>query len=1097
MKISRDRFFTIVAFTVLFLLFCCDSAFAAWTWGYNACGQLGISPSDFYRYPDPQFIEISELKIVAAGKNYSMALKTDGTLFTWGCNGNGALGIGPPDIFPHPQPTQIMGNIKDMDTLKDHSIALDSNGNVLTWGDDYWGKLGRNGDPYTPGRVDGLTNIVKVAAGWTHSVALKSDGTVWTWGNNNMGQLGRDGITNRPGQVVDPDDPTGFLKNVVDITAGNTHTLSLKSDGTIYSWGLNNVGQLGIGRIDGERHQTPARVINLSDVEAIESGGMHSIAIRRSDKTIWTWGWNYYGQLGRNGNLSEPGQVVHPEDPTGFLRGIIAADGNQNHTVALRSDGTVWTWGANSNGELGIGYTDMDPHPRPTRVIGLTDITSVATGTYHTIASSGEITPPVTDMIPPSSTIVNAPVGNNPPGAVIQIIGTASDDGGSGVASVSVSTDGGFTWHTANDISGDSSWSNWNIDWALPACGSYNIRSQATDNAGNTETAGPGIWVTVCNLEPRSSIVDPEDESRLCIDNLYTITGTVTDETGAGITQVDVSINDGPWFLAIDASSDGSWSTWNYDWNLSGLEEGENVLRSRARDSAGNVETPAPGVTVRLCNPYWTRQVGSNEDDVAKGVAIDKTGDIYVAGYTYGRLGDQPNRGGADLFVAKFNKCSGEMIWLDQRGTVANDIANDVSLDNDGNIYITGYTEGQLDQQTNKGRNDLFVIKYDSSGNWQWTELRGTAAEDVANSIYVDGRGDIYITGFTFGNLDERENKGRSDLFVVKYDPDGNWQWTGLGGTDENDFANDIQVAFGDGIFVTGYTMGNFGGNIQAGSGDVFVAAYQFTNSTFEEKWVDTYAAKWKDVANSISISEDNKSIYVAGYTQEPVGGTTHYLMIKYDALPPYAGQRKWVYEGAIVTSKHDFANGVSVDRSGNAYVAGTTDLGRVNFFIDKFESTGNRAWWKIRGTPVLDNGEDVVADKEDNTILVGSTAGQMEEGAGGNGLDFFVTRITHGEPTSTIIQPSHSATISGPSILIFGTAESDFCSEIIQVQVSTNGGRNWNDAIDTSGSGNNWSYWRYSWQNPSIGTHIIKSRAMDSAGNVEKLGDGITVFVE
>jgi len=241
-----------------------------------------------------------------------------------------------------------------------------------------------------------LTGITTVAAGTFHSVALKSDGTVWSWGNNNCGQLGDNTITTSrtPLQVVGPG-ASGFLSGVKAIACGGYHTIALMNDGTVWAWGLNEWGQLGDGTMTNSR--TPVQVVGpggsgyLAGITAIAGGVEHTIALR-DDGTVWTWGFNVFGQLGNGTHSAEnpvPVQVVGPGG-SGYLDGIVAISGRFLNTVALKNDGTVWTWGHNAWGELGDGTTNDST--TPIQVVGsggsgwLTGITAVACGMGYMIA---------------------------------------------------------------------------------------------------------------------------------------------------------------------------------------------------------------------------------------------------------------------------------------------------------------------------------------------------------------------------------------------------------------------------------------------------------------------------------------------------------------------------------------------------------------------------------------------------------------------------------------------------------------------------------------------------------------------------------------
>lgn len=257
-----------------------------------------------------------------------------------------------------------------------HNLKICPDGTVQSWGRNDYGQLG-NGTTApdanytgTPAKeqVIGLTNIISVAAGYTHSIALKNDGTVWTWGHNNAGQLG-DGTTVTkltPAQVPG-------LSNVIAVKAGSSFSLALKSDGSVMAWGGNG-GQLGDGSTT--TRLAPVFVSGLTNVSAIAAGHQHSLALK-NDGTVWAWGYNYNGQLGDNTfavNFSTgliPVQV-HGPDNVGFLTNISAINVGISHSVALKNDGTAWSWGANNNRQLGDG-SNIERHT-PVQIHGINDI---------------------------------------------------------------------------------------------------------------------------------------------------------------------------------------------------------------------------------------------------------------------------------------------------------------------------------------------------------------------------------------------------------------------------------------------------------------------------------------------------------------------------------------------------------------------------------------------------------------------------------------------------------------------------------------------------------------------------------------------------
>ncbi|MCL2140281.1 MAG: RCC1 repeat- and reductase domain-containing protein [Dehalococcoidia bacterium] len=310
---------------------------------------------------------------ISAGYYHSLALKSDGTVWGWGMGGGGQLGNGLSGSgleHEHTTPVQVLGvggsgNLTDVIAISAggfHSLALKSDGTVYAWGQNYqFGQLG-NGT-YTNssipvqvlgvGGIGNLTDVIAISAGYQYSLALKSDGTVYAWGRNYYGQLGDDTTTNSttPVQVLGVGG-IGNLTDVIAISAGHEYSLALKSDGTVYAWGENYYGQLGIDTNGiGTDSSTPVQVLgvggsgNLAGIIAISAGKDHSLALK-SDGTVYAWGRNDHGQLGDNTTTRrivpvqvKSGSGVNPLDK------VISIQAKDCSSMVLKSDGTVWTWG--------------------------------------------------------------------------------------------------------------------------------------------------------------------------------------------------------------------------------------------------------------------------------------------------------------------------------------------------------------------------------------------------------------------------------------------------------------------------------------------------------------------------------------------------------------------------------------------------------------------------------------------------------------------------------------------------------------------------------------------------------------------------------
>lgn len=297
-------------------------------------------------------------KVIDAGKEHFVVLKEDGSVWSWGDNEYGQMGsqsfVPTDSLAPIPikkADGNRLLNVKAIAAGGYHSVALVENadtGNVevWTWGSNIFGQLGHSvgsRQNENPTKVEGLpSNIKAIAAGDYHTLAVDDTGQVWAWGYNKYGQLGVDlgaGIN----YTEDPQRVAGAT-NVIAVAAGSDHSIALKKDGTVIGWGRNTFGQLGNGQTT-DKNDVPQPVYGLTNIMEIAAGDNHTIALSQDRSTVWAWGSNYYGQLGDGGkdNKLYPIKVQDIQD----INMIAAGD---NHTIALKNDGTVWMWGRNTSG---------------------------------------------------------------------------------------------------------------------------------------------------------------------------------------------------------------------------------------------------------------------------------------------------------------------------------------------------------------------------------------------------------------------------------------------------------------------------------------------------------------------------------------------------------------------------------------------------------------------------------------------------------------------------------------------------------------------------------------------------------------------------
>ena len=199
------------------------------------------------------------------------------------------------------------------------------------------------------------------------------------------------------------------------------------------------------------------------------------------------------------------------------------------------------------------------------------------------------------------------------------------------------------------------------------------------------------------------------------------------------------------------------------------------------------------------------------------GVDIDAGENVYVVASTHDH----------DIAVAKYTSLGGRQWFTTTLSTDGWDGSGDLAADTAGNVYVTGWTDGDLDGEANAGGRDILVTKVNTYGIVQWAHLLGTSTyEEYGLGIAVDPSGNVYVTGYTSGDLSGEINNGKEDAFLTKYDGAGNWQWTRLLGTGEWDRGYDVAADELGRVYVTGQTWGNLGGHTAAGEFDVFVAQY-------------------------------------------------------------------------------------------------------------------------------------------------------------------------------------------------------------------------------------------------------------------------------
>jgi alpha-tubulin suppressor-like RCC1 family protein len=335
---------------------------------------------------------------ISAGEKNTAILRNDGTVWTFGSNDYGQLGRTTTALFDAvPAAVPGLTNITSISTLGRHVVALRADGTVWTFGANRFGELGRPNSPIPPSfsdeaphptaeQVPGISNAVAVAAGADHTVVLIANGTILTFGYNGSGQLGRPAPVGNPFVAFPTPLPVPGLSNIISVAAGFDDTVVLSGDGTIWTFGYNGSGELGRTTASPRPNSSPGQVPGLSGVVAIAAGGNHTIALL-TDKTIWTFGSNQFGALGRITAAPYPNSV--PLQVPG-LTDVVAISTSLSQSAAVRADGTLWTFGENFSGQLGRVTADTGMNPSAQPADGLSNVSSVAVGYDHTVALLGD-----------------------------------------------------------------------------------------------------------------------------------------------------------------------------------------------------------------------------------------------------------------------------------------------------------------------------------------------------------------------------------------------------------------------------------------------------------------------------------------------------------------------------------------------------------------------------------------------------------------------------------------------------------------------------------------------------------------------------------
>lgn len=341
-------------------------------WGENTNGRLGDNSVTHRSSPIQTIAAGNNWTSISSGARFALGIKSDGTLWTWGFNTNGELGTNTTTHRSSPGQTSSGGTTwKSCAAGYASSYAIKTDSTLWTWGLNDVGQLGDNtttSKSVPAQEIFAATTWSQCSAGFKHASAIKTDGTLWCWGLNDQGQLGDDSIINK----ISPMQTKAAGTNWSQTACGLNFTMAIKTDGTLWGWGLNSSGQLGDNSII--KKSSPVQTVaGGTNWKQIACGSSSSVAIKK-DGTLWCWGKNSpYGTLAQHNVGATPmADRSSPIQTVSTTTNWRSCSAGYDFMTALKTDGTVWCWGKNSEGQLGDQTILHRSSPVQTKLAGTT-----------------------------------------------------------------------------------------------------------------------------------------------------------------------------------------------------------------------------------------------------------------------------------------------------------------------------------------------------------------------------------------------------------------------------------------------------------------------------------------------------------------------------------------------------------------------------------------------------------------------------------------------------------------------------------------------------------------------------------------------------
>ncbi|MFE7469304.1 Ig-like domain repeat protein [Streptomyces sp. NPDC057499] len=568
-------------------------------WGYNTQGELGDGTGTDRTRPVevllPDGVTITKAD---GGAYHTLALTSDGRILAWGGNSFGALGDGSTSIRQTPVWTELPDGvtITDISAGGQFSMALTSDGRVLAWGLGRFLGTGSMANELTPVEVPlpaGLT-FTKIVAGGNHSMALASDGRLFSWGLNGYGQLGN-GTTTESLTPIEVDLPAGVT--ITQIAVSNSSSFALTSDGRILAWGSNERGTLGDGTTTNRTR--PVETLLPDGVTATDvDGGLHGVAAT-SDGRVFAWGANHEGQVG-DGTTTDRLTPVPITFPAGtFITDIAASQGG--HSMALSSDGRVFTWGANNYGQIGDGTRNDRLTPYHVLLPAGVTISAIGIGNWHSLALvEGEASSATTLTATPETAVAGEPV---------TLTATVTCDNGTPTGEVTYYRDGRPIGTAALNGQGTAT-----LTVSDLAPGQYEITARYAGDGNCPPSESAPVTVTVAKSPSTAGLV--ADPAEAFSGDTVTFTTTVTCNVAPTGTvtfyEGDTAVGTG------QVGADGTATLTTDD-----LPPGTHHVTARYPGDGNCLGTSSEAVTVTIAERASTTTLTASPTTVAPGEPVD------------------------------------------------------------------------------------------------------------------------------------------------------------------------------------------------------------------------------------------------------------------------------------------------------------------------------------------------------------------------------------------------------------------------------------------------------------------------------------------